>query len=325
MMNRKSFLAAGLASLVTPFELIQAQQSWPTKSIKFIVPLTPGGSNDLLARLLAEKMQINFGQTVVVDNKPGAGGNIGTEFVAKQPADGYTILLSANTHVMNVNFFKQLPYDPVKDFQPISMVGLVPFVLTVNAQTPVNNLNEFLSLAKAKGNFSYGTAGIGTPHHLAAEMLKSMTGIEMIHVPYKGAAGIVQALLSNEITCTIGAINSLIPHINSGKLKAIAVASNKRTSLLPDVPSIAEAGPLPGYGLDVWAAVLAPAGTPRVVVDRLNTEIVKIINDPQVIKERLFVAGIEPMTSTPERAMEIIKADLVKYSKIAKMINIKPE
>ena len=325
MMNRKSFLAAGLASLVTPFELIQAQQSWPTKSIKFIVPLTPGGSNDLLARLLAEKMQIDFGQAVVVDNKPGAGGNIGTEFVAKQPADGYTILLSANTHVMNVNFFKQLPYDPVKDFQPISMVGLVPFVLTVNAQTPVNNLNEFLSLAKTKGHFSYGTAGIGTPHHLAAEMLKSMTGVEMIHVPYKGAAGIVQALLSNEITCTIGAINSLIPHINSGKLRAIATATNNRTSLLPDVPTIAEAGPLPGYGFDVWAAVLAPAGTPRFIVDRLNSAIVKIINDPQIIKERLFVAGIEPMTSTPERAMEIIKADLIRYSKIAKTINIKPE
>jgi len=152
-----------------------------------------------------------------------------------------------------------------------------------------------------------------------------MTGIEMIHVPYKGAAGIVQALLSNEITCTIGAINSLIPHINSGKLKALAVASNNRTTLLPDVPSIAEAGPLSGYGLDVWAAVLAPAGTPRFIVDRLNSEIVKIMNDPQVIKERLFVAGIEPMTSTPERAMEIIKADLIKYSKIAKMINIKPE
>lgn len=301
-------------------------QAWPSRPIKIIVPLTPGGSNDYFARLLAERLPAVLGQPVIVENKPGVGGNIGTEFVAKQPADGYTLLVSATTHVINPNFFTKLPYDPLKDFEPISLIGTVPFVLTVNASTPVATLKEFLALAMAKpGSVSYGTAGIGTPHHLAAEFLMSMTGINMIHIPYRGAAGIVPALLAGDITCTIGAINSLLPHIRSGRLRAIAVAGSTRTSSLPDVPTIAEAGALPSYTMDVWLGVLAPAGTPRPIIDRLNTEINKIVRDPQVSKEKLNTVGIDSVGTTPERYMEIMKTDLVKYAKIAKDANIKPE
>lgn len=221
MFTRRKFTAsaAALAALQLAAPAARTQSTtWPIRSIKFVVPLTPGGANDYMARLFAERLQSVFGQPVVVENRPGVGGNIGTDYVAKQPPDGYTLLLSANTHVINPSFFTKLPYDPLKDFEPISLVGTIPFVLTVNAATPVNNLKEFLALARAKpGAVTFGTAGIGTPHHLAAELLKSMTGVDMVHVPYKGAAGIVPALLSGEITCTIGAINSLLPHIKSGE------------------------------------------------------------------------------------------------------------
>jgi tripartite-type tricarboxylate transporter receptor subunit TctC len=327
MFSRRSFIqsASALAALASPFAKAWAQ-AWPSRTIKFVVPLPPGGANDYLARLFSERLQGVLGQPVIVENKPGVGGNIGTEYVAKHAADGYTLLLSSNTHVINVNFFKHLPYDPIKDFEPVTMVGSIPFVLTVNASTPVKTLKEFIAMAKAKpGTVTYGTAGIGTPHHLAAEQLKVLAGIDMVHVPYKGASGIVPALLAGEITCTIGAINSLLPHIRAGKLRPIAVAAATRTAILPDVPTLAEAGPFPGLSMDVWFAVLAPAGTPRAIVDRYNTEINKLLRDPQVVKDKLTPVGLEPLGTTPERCMEIMKADLAKYIKVAKDANIKPE
>ncbi len=327
MFSRRSFIssASALAALVTPLSKAWAQ-AWPSRPIKFVVPLTPGGANDYLARLFSERLQSVLGQPVVVENKPGVGGNIGTEYVARQAADGYTLLISSNTHVINVNFFSKLPYDPIKDFEPVSMVGSIPFVMTVNAGTPVTTLKEFIAMAKAKpGTVTYGTAGIGTPHHLAAEQLKSLAGIDMTHVPYKGAAGIVPALLASEITVTIGAINSLLPHIRSGKLRPIAIAAANRTAILPDVPTMAEAGPFPGLSMDVWFAVLAPAGTPRAIIDRYNTEINKMLRDPQLVKDKLTPVGIEATGTTPERCMEILKADLAKYIKVAKDANIRPE
>ncbi|MSP97974.1 MAG: tripartite tricarboxylate transporter substrate binding protein [Betaproteobacteria bacterium] len=325
MRSRPVALAAALAAL--PFTYAVAQtDNWPTRAIKIIVPLTPGGSNDFIARLFAEQLQPRLGQPVVVENKPGAGGNVGTEFVARQPADGYTILISTNTHVLNVNFFAKLPYDPIKDFEPISLIATIPFVLAVNASLPAKTVNEFVTLAKVKpGSFTYGTAGIGTAHQLAAELLKARSGIDMVHVPYKGAAGIVPALLASEITCTIGAINSLLPHFRSGKLRPLAVAAATRTSLLPDVPTIAEAGPFPDYAVDIWLGVLAPAGTPRAIVDRLNVEINRIIRDPLIMKDRLNPIGLESVGTTPERYMEIMKADLVRYAKLVKDAKIKVE
>ncbi len=327
MSMRRIVLVAAWALAVLPIASAWGQaDTWPTRPIKIIVPLTPGGSNDFLARLFAEQLQSRLGQPVVVENKPGAGGNVGTEFVAKQPADGYTILISSNTHVVNLSFFAKLPYDPIKDFEPISLVATIPFVFAVNANLPAKTVKEFVALAKAKpGTFTYGSAGIGTPHQLAAELLNVRAGIDMVHVPYKGAAGIVPALLASEITCTIGAMNSLLPHIRSGKLRALAVAPATRTPLLPDVPTIAEAGPFADFAVDIWLGVLAPAGTPRPIIERLNTEINRIVRDPQIMKDRLNPIGIESVGTTPERYMDIMKTDIVKYARIVKEAKIKVE
>jgi tripartite-type tricarboxylate transporter receptor subunit TctC len=319
-------LASSLgALLVLPAGEILAQQ-WPSRSIRFVVPLPPGGSPDYLSRLLAERLQPVLGQPFVVENKPGAAGNIARDFVAKSPADGYTILMSESAHVMSAAVGAKLPYDPINDFQPISLAATIPFGLTVNSSMPVKSLNEFIDYAKKSPKpLTYGTAGIGAPHHLAVELLRSMTGINVVHVPYKGSAGIIPALLSGEIDFTIAAENSLLPHYKSGKLRPIAIAASSRTAILPDVPTIAEAGPLPGYAVNVWLGVMAPAGTPRPIVDRLNAEINKTVRDPQIVRERMNTVGLEAVGSTPEELLDVMKAELAKYTKVARDANIKPE
>jgi tripartite-type tricarboxylate transporter receptor subunit TctC len=316
-----------LASLLLALSAGEAPaQQWPSRSIRFVVPLPPGGSPDYLARLLAEHLQPVLGQPFVVENKPGAAGNIARDFVAKAPADGYTILMSESAHVMSAAVGAKLPYDPINDFQPISLAATIPFGLTVNSSMPVHTLNEFIAFAKKSPKpLTYGTAGIGAPHHLAVELLRSMTGIDVVHVPYKGSAGIIPALLSGEIDFTIAAENSLLPHYKSGKLRPIAIAASSRTAILPEVPTIAEAGPLPGYAVNVWLGVMAPAGTPRPVVDRLNAEINKIVRDPQVVKERMNTVGLEAVGSTPEQLLETMKTELAKYTKLARDANIQPE
>lgn len=327
MPNRRSFIlsAAALAGLQPLHSFAQAD-AWPTRPIRLVVPFPPGGGNDTMARLLSEQLPSTLGQPVVVENKAGAGGNIGTDFVAKQPADGHTLLLSSVNHVVNPSFFAKLPFDTLADFEPISMIGTIPFVLTVNSNTPVTNMKEFLAMARAKpGSVTYGSVGIGSIFHLAGEQLKMMTGVDMLHVPYKGSAPLVLALVGGEITCTIGAVNSLLPHIRSGRLRPIAVASENRTAFLPDVPTMAEAGPLPGYDILVWFGVMAPRGTPRAVVDRLNTDINRIMRDPQNIREKLSPLGFEAMGTTPERYMDMMKGDLARYAKIAKEAKIKFE
>ncbi|HZF18227.1 MAG TPA: tripartite tricarboxylate transporter substrate binding protein [Burkholderiales bacterium] len=303
-----------------------AQQAWPSRSIRFVVPLPPGGSPDYLSRLLAEHLQPVLGQPFVVENKPGAAGNIARDFVAKAPADGYTILMSESAHIMSAAVGAKLPYDPINDFQPISLAATIPFGLTVNSAMPVHTLNEFLAYSrKSPKPLTYGTAGIGAPHHFAVELLRSMTGINVVHVPYKGSAGIIPALLSGEIDFTIAAENSLLPHYKSGKLRPIAIAASSRTAILPDVPTIAEAGPLPGYAVNVWLGVMAPAGTPRPIVDRLNAEVNKIVRDPQIVKERMNTVGLEAVGSTPEQLLETMKTELAKYTKLARDAGIKPE
>src|SRR2546428_4433852 len=264
-----AFAASAVLALVASESAAQGS-AWPSRPIRFVVPLPPGGSPDYLSRLLAEHLQPMLGQPLIVENKPGAGGNIARESVARQPADGYTILMSESSHVMAAGIGAKLPYDPVKDFQPISLAATIPFGLTVNANTPVRSLKEFLDFAKsAPRPLTYGTAGVGAPHHFAAELLRAMTGINVVHVPYKGSAGIIPALLTGEIDFSIAAVNSLLPHFKSGKLRPIAMAGSSRTAILPDVPTIAEAGPLPGHPVDVWRRGVAPAGTPRSGVDRL--------------------------------------------------------
>lgn len=324
-MLARLLVASFAALLVLPGPEALAQQ-WPSRPIRFVVPLPPGGSPDYLARLLAEHLQSTLGQPFVVENKPGAAGNIARDFVAKAPADGYTILMSESAHVMSAAVGAKLPYDPINDFQPVSLAATIPFGLTVNSGMPVHTLNEFLAYArKSPKPLTYGTAGIGAPHHFAVELLRSMTGINVVHVPYKGSAGIIPALLSGEIDFTIAAENSLLPHYRSGKLRPIAIAASKRTAILPDVPTIAEAGPLPGYAVDVWLGVMAPAGTPRPIVDRLNAEINKVVRDPQTVRDRMNTVGLEPVGSTPEELLDVMKTELAKYTKLARDANIKPE
>ncbi len=327
MKNRARIGAALVLAAIGAFAAGHAAaQAWPARPVKFVVPLPPGGSPDYLSRLLAEHLQPALGQPFVVENRPGAAGNIARDFVAKAPADGYTILMSESAHVMSAAVVAKLPYDPIKDFEPISLAATIPFGLTVNSSLPVRSLKEFIEYAKASPRaLTYGTAGIGAPHHFAVELLRSATGIKVVHVPYKGSAGIIPALLSNEIDFTIAAVNSLLPHFKSGRLRPIAMAGSSRTAILPEVPTIADAGPLPGYAVDVWLGVMAPAGTPRPIIDRLNGEINRSVRDPQVIKDRLTPVGLEPVGSTPEQLLETMKAELAKYARIAREAGIRPE
>jgi tripartite-type tricarboxylate transporter receptor subunit TctC len=325
-MDRRSFLAA--AGLAVAPALARAQGgAYPNRPIRIVVPLPPGGSPDYLSRLLAERLPAALGQPIVVENKPGAGGTIGREVVARAAPDGYTLVMSESAHVLSASLGAKLPYEPIRDFEPIALTGVIPFVLTVNASFPAQTLNEFISAAKARpGTLTYGTAGIGSPHQFAAELLATTSGAQFVHVPYKGSAGIIPALLANEIAFTIGAVNSLLPHFKSGKLRPLAVASSSRSAAIPDVPTIAEAGPFPGYAVDIWLGVLAPAGTPRPIVERLNVEINRVIGDPQVVKERLVPVGLEPVTpGSPERFLETMKTDLEKYTKVARDAKMKAE
>jgi tripartite-type tricarboxylate transporter receptor subunit TctC len=325
-MDRRSFLAA--AGLAVAPALARAQGgAYPNRPIRIVVPLPPGGSPDYLSRLLAERLPAALGQPIVVENKPGAGGTIGREVVARAAPDGYTLVMSESAHVLSASLGAKLPYQPIRDFEPIALTGVIPFVLTVNASFPAQTLNEFIAAAKARpGTLTYGTAGIGSPHQFAAELLATTSGAQFVHVPYKGSAGIIPALLANEIAFTIGAVNSLLPHFKAGKLRALAVASSSRSAAIPDVPTIAEAGPFPGYAVDIWLGVLAPAGTPRPIVERLNVEINRVIGDPQVVKERLVPVGLEPVTpGSPERFLETMKTDLEKYTKVARDAKMKAE
>ena len=322
--RQRALLALGLACWAP---MLLAQSAYPTRPIHMVVPLAAGSAVDNAMRIVAERMSENIGQGIVIENQPGAAGLIGTERVAKAAADGYTIG-GFNDSIMTMlpNLYAKLPWNIVKDFEPVSLAATIPFGLTVNSSMSVHSLKEFIAYAKASPRpLTYGTAGIGSPHHFAVELLRSMTGINVVHVPYKGSAGIIPALLSGEIDFTIAAVNSLLPHFKSGKLRPIAMAGSSRTAILPDVPTIAEAGPLPGYTVDVWLGVMAPAGTPRSVVDRLNGEINGVVHDPQIVKERLNTVGLEAVGTTPEQLLEVMKTDLAKYAKLAREAQIKPE
>ena len=326
MLTRRSLVVVALAAALGTFVGQAAAQAWPSRPMRIIVPLPPGGSPDYMARLLSEKLQPVLGQPLVVENKPGASGHIARDFVAKAPADGYTLLMTEASHVISAAVGAKLPYDPINDFQPIALIATIPFGLTVNSKTPVHTLREFIDYAKASPRpLTYGTAGVGAPHHFAVELLRAETGIKVTHVPYKGSAGIIPALLSGEIDFTIAAVNSLLPHFKSGKLRPIAMAGSARTSVLPEIPTIAEAGPFPGYSMDVWLGVMAPAGTPRPIIDRLNAEINRIVRDPQIVKERMNTVGLEPLGSTPEKMLEVMKTELAKYRKVARDADIKAD
>jgi tripartite-type tricarboxylate transporter receptor subunit TctC len=318
----KTFIPAVLFASIAACAAAQtAAQTFPTRPLRIVVPLPPGGSNDLVARVFSEKMPPLLGQPVLVENRPGGSGIPATDFVAKSPADGYTMLLSNTGHIFNVGFFSKLPYDSVKDFTPITIAYHVHFALACNAAVPVGSLKEFIAYGRSNpGKLTYASAGVGQPHHMGMELLQAMTGAKYLHVPYKGAGQFVPAMLSNEVNCVIGAINSLLPHVKSGKLRAFAMAGESETSQLPGVPPIASE--LPGYLLDNWTSVIAPAGTPQPVVRRLNKEFATALKSPDTI-ERLTPQGIEVIASSPEEYTQRYNAGLAKWTKIIRDANIR--
>jgi tripartite-type tricarboxylate transporter receptor subunit TctC len=299
-----------------------AQNSaYPSRSIKFIVPITPGGSNDVVARVIAQKLSEQWGQAITVDNRPGAGMNLGADVVAKSPADGYTWLLGANNIFVTNPHMGKLPFDVFKDFTPISQVALVPFVLVVHPSVPVKNVAELVAYAKANPDkVNFGSSGNGSPQQLASEMLNHAAGIQMQHVPYKGALPAITDLLGGRIQVFIGAVNSLLPHIKEGKLRLIATAGAKRITSFPDLPTISET--VPGVELDVWLGVFMPAGVPKDIVSKVNGDITRVLQLPDV-KANLSNQGIEVAPSSPEALANTIKVDYARWGKVIKDANIK--
>lgn len=293
-------------------------QGYPSKPVRMVVPFPPGGTTDILARAVGQKLSEAWGQQVVIDNRPGAGGNIGTDIVAKAPADGYTLLMgTVGTHAINASLYAKLPFDPIKDFAPVALVASVPNVLVVNATIPATSVKELIALAKSKpGQLNFASSGNGTSIHLSGELFKSMTGTSILHIPYKGSSPALADLIGGQTNMMFDNLPSSMGHIKSGKLRALAVTSAKRSPALPDVPTIAEAG-VAGYEASSWFGVLAPAGTPKEIVAKINADIVKALGVPE-IKERLSSQGAEPVGNTPEQFAAYIGTELVKWAKVVK-------
>jgi tripartite-type tricarboxylate transporter receptor subunit TctC len=295
-----------------------AAQPWPTKPIRYVVPFAPGGTTDILARTVGDKLAVALGQPVIIENKPGAGGGVGAEFVAKSAPDGYTIMGGTiSTHAINASLYKNLPYDPVKDFVPIVLIARVPNMLVVNIDVPAKSVPELIALLKASpGKYTFASSGNGTSQHLSGELFKSMSGTEMQHIPYKGSPPALQDVMGGQVTMTFDNITTAWTLAKAGKLRALAVTTATRSSVAPDVPTLAEAG-LPGFEVGSWQGVFAPAGTPPDVVRRLNAEIVKILNLPDV-KEKLAALGAELAPNTPEEFAAMVKAEVAKWADVVK-------
>ena len=300
-------------------------QEWPVKTIRWIVPFPPGGAMDVIARALAEKSSKTLGQPIVIENKPGAGGNIGAELVARSDADGYTMLITSIGMATNKYLYPKLPYDPVKDFSPISLVAVVPNVLVTNATQPnVKTVSDVIANAKAHpGQLTYASAGNGTSIHLAGEVFTSMAKVEMQHIPYKGSGPAVSDLLGGQVNYMFDSITSAKPHIASGKLRAIGLTTTKRSKSLPGVPTIAESG-LPGYDVTPWFAVFMTANTPKPIIKKLNASLVASLASPE-IKEKFEAIGAEPIGSSPEELAVYLNKEMERWGRVIATNNIKPD
>jgi tripartite-type tricarboxylate transporter receptor subunit TctC len=305
-----AILAAGPAA--------QAQQPYPAKPIRFIAPFPPGGSADAIARLLAQELAKSLGQPVLVENRPGAGGNIGVDLVAKSAPDGYTIGIgAAGALTINQSLMGKLPYDPLKDLAPITKLADIPIVLAAASSTPAGSVGELITVARAKpGVLSFASAGNGTAMHLSGELFKLMTGVDMAHIPYKGSGPATTDLVAGQVPVAFVDLSSALPQIRAGRIKGLAVASGNRTITAPDIPTIAESG-VPGYDAVGWFGVIAPAGTPRDVIAKLNAEIVRIMALSEV-RDRALAVGAEPSTTTPEGFAAFIAAEIPKWERVVK-------
>jgi tripartite-type tricarboxylate transporter receptor subunit TctC len=323
-MSLASRVAVGIIAILILAGPARAQD-YPTKPIHLVVPFAAGGATDVLARLVGERLTASLGQQVVVDNRPGAGGNIGSDLVARAEPDGYTILMGAvGTHAINPSLYPKMPYDPVKDFAPVTLVASVPNVLVVNPEVPAKSVQELIDLAKAKpGELNFASSGNGTSIHLSGELFKAMTGTDIVHVPYKGSGPAVTDLLGGQVQMMFDNMPSSLPHVKAGKLRALGVTSAKRSPALPEVPTIAEAG-VPSYDATSWFGILAPAGTSEPVVTRLQGAIVQALGEPEM-RQRMADLGAEPVGDTPAEFGQFIAAEIAKWAKVVNDAGVKLE
>jgi len=316
----RALVAAVAACCALP---VLADDKWPSKPITYVVAFPAGGTTDVLARLIAQKLGPALGTTVVVENRAGAGGNIGSDYVSKAAPDGYTILGGTiSSHAINVSLYPKLPYDPVKSFAPIALIGTNANVLVVGANSPYKTVQELTAAAKAKpGSISFASAGNGTSQHLSGELYKSIAGLDMVHVPYKGSAPAIQDVIGGQVPMMFDTSVVAMPFIESGKVRALAVTSSKRSATLPNVPTMAESG-VTGYDLQSWQALFAPAGVPAPILARLQTEVGKILRSPEIV-ERLGKLGMDASTLTPEQFTAFQTAEIAKWARVIKAGNIK--
>ena len=324
-MRVQKLLAAACGAVAMSFASGVAAQAWPAKPIRLMVPFPPGGSTDIVARIVAQKLGERLGQSLVIENRGGAGGTIGTAVIAKAAPDGYNLAIaSTSTHVVAPAVYPKLDYDAVKDFAPISLIAVSPYLLVVNTSVPAKTLKELIDLAKQKpGKLNYASAGVGSTTHIAMEMLKAVSGTYMLHIPYNGNGPAGTAVVGGQVEILFGSLPALLPHAKSGRVRALAVGTPKRSSSLPDVPTVAESG-YPGFDASLWLALMAPVGTPQPILDRLQKEIVSIVGSPET-REALDKAGAEPLSSTPAELAAMIRDGVAKYTPVIKAAGIKPE
>ena len=318
-------VGAGLVcAALNPLATAAEVNGYPAKPIRLIAPFPAGGTSDTIARTLGQKLAAAWGQGVIIDNRVGVGGIVGTELAARAPADGYTALIAnVSPAAINTSLYKSLPYNTVRDFAPVTLVAAGPNIVVVNPSVAAKSIKELIVLAKSGAKIDYGTSGAGSISHLAAEMFKSMTGAEMLHVPYKGGGFIITDLIGGQLQISFSDMPVALPHVKAAKLRALAVTSAKSTPLAPGVPSIAEAG-VPGYAIDSWWGLLVPAGTPRDIIAKLNIELVRILKLPDV-NERFFSLGVETIPSTQEQFAQKISVETAKYSKLIKEVGVRVE
>ena len=296
---------------------VHAQDAYPSKPIRLILPFPPGGGTDILGRLVAERLGARLGQPVVIDNRGGAGGNLGAEAAAHSAPDGYTLLLAATTLAISPSLYKKLAYDPVKDLAPIGLVATVPNVMITHPSVPAKTLQEFIALAKSRpGELNFGSGGNGTSNHLGGELFNMVAGVKLVHIPYKGVNLAMNDALAGNIQLVVIGIPAAAPQIKSGKLRALAVIAPQRSAALPDVPTVAEAG-LPNFDVTTWYGLLAPAATPRPIIARLNAELVRVMQAPD-LKERLAGMGIDTLTSSPEEFATYIGQEIAKWGDVVR-------
>ncbi|MFM8624443.1 MAG: Bug family tripartite tricarboxylate transporter substrate binding protein [Betaproteobacteria bacterium] len=319
---------AAWAALASP--LSWAQSAWPNKPVRIVVPFPPGGTTDIVARAIAPELAKVFGQAFVIENRAGAGGNVGTEIVAKAPNDGYTLLMgTVGTHGINRALYDKLPYDPIKDFVPITQVAAVPNVMVMSADKAktmgINSVKDFIAYARTRpGKLNMASSGSGTSIHLAGELFKSQTGVFMVHVPYRGSSPALMDLMAGTMDVMFDNLPSSMPHIRSGKLKAFAVTSSQRSSALPDLPTIEEAAKLKGFDASSWFGLLAPAGTPADIVNRIQREVTRALNDPG-IKEKMQAQGAIPGGITPQEFARLIDSEHTKWAQVVKVSGAKAD